>query len=181
MSEYVLILYAGLPAFLANMAPVLATKYGWLSFFDQPVDQHKTFRGKPIFGPHKTIRGFIVGGIAGLIIGIIQYLLHIQSLLDFPLAIRGTNSIIIFGILGAIGALIGDMIESFFKRQIGIKSGRPLIPFDQTDYIIGFVLLTWPLVVWELQQVLVLLVAALIMNPLTNLIGYTLGIKKTFW
>ena len=45
------------PAGLANMAPVL---FKWIPF-NAPVDFNKTYRGKPIFGPHKTFRVFIVG------------------------------------------------------------------------------------------------------------------------
>ena len=35
------------------------------------------------------------------------------------------------------GALMGDIIESFFKRRIGKKRGEDWIPFDQLDFILG--------------------------------------------
>ena len=35
------------------------------------------------------------------------------------------------------GALIGDIIESFFKRRVGIERGKNWIPFDQLDFILG--------------------------------------------
>jgi len=42
-------------------------------------------------------------------------------------------------IIGSIcfGALIGDIIKSFFKRRIGKKRGQDWIPFDQIDFILG--------------------------------------------
>jgi CDP-2,3-bis-(O-geranylgeranyl)-sn-glycerol synthase len=35
------------------------------------------------------------------------------------------------------GALLGDVIESFFKRRIGKDRGQDWIPFDQLDFLIG--------------------------------------------
>jgi len=35
------------------------------------------------------------------------------------------------------GALIGDIVESFFKRRIGKVRGQDWIPFDQLDFILG--------------------------------------------
>jgi CDP-2,3-bis-(O-geranylgeranyl)-sn-glycerol synthase len=35
------------------------------------------------------------------------------------------------------GALLGDIVESFFKRRIGRDRGQDWIPFDQLDFIVG--------------------------------------------
>jgi CDP-2,3-bis-(O-geranylgeranyl)-sn-glycerol synthase len=42
---------------------------------------------------------------------------------------------IVFSI--CFGALLGDIIESFFKRRVGRKRGEDWIPFDQIDFILG--------------------------------------------
>ena len=35
------------------------------------------------------------------------------------------------------GALLGDVIESFFKRRVGKDRGQDWIPFDQLDFLVG--------------------------------------------
>ena len=42
-------------------------------------------------------------------------------------------------VIGSIcfGALLGDIVESFFKRRVGRKRGENWIPFDQLDFILG--------------------------------------------
>ena len=62
-------LYYIFPAYCANGAPVL---FGG----GKPIDGGKMFRdGKPIFGPHKTIRGFIFGILIGTFVGWVQEVL----------------------------------------------------------------------------------------------------------
>ena len=56
--------------------------------------------------------------------------LGLNDFLGFPFMIP-----IIFSI--CFGALLGDIIESFFKRRIGKKRGEDWIPFDQIDFILG--------------------------------------------
>jgi len=47
-----------LPAYFANMAPVLVQK---INLFAYPVDFNQKMNNKPIFGKNKTFRGFIFG------------------------------------------------------------------------------------------------------------------------
>ena len=51
---------------------------------------------------------------------------------------------LIVGPLFAIGALGGDALKSFFKRQVGIRPGGTWFPFDQIDYIIGGAIASQP-------------------------------------
>jgi len=48
---------------------------------------------------------------------------------------------IVFSI--CFGALLGDIVESFFKRRKGIERGKDWIPFDQLDFIIGVLFLSF--------------------------------------
>ena len=41
------------------------------------------------------------------------------------------------------GALCGDIIESFFKRRVGKNRGENWIIFDQLDFILGAVFLSF--------------------------------------
>ena len=50
-----------LPAAVANVTPIFAAHISFLKKYDYPIDIYKTYKGKRIFGAHKTIRGFIIG------------------------------------------------------------------------------------------------------------------------
>jgi len=137
------ILYLFLPAGLANMAPPFASiVFPYLGF---PVDFGKTFRGKRIFGDHKTVRGFVSGTIAGVLCIYLQRYLYTSSpffrsisLLDY------TQVPIAFGLFLAFGSLVGDAIKSFFKRQVGVEPGQAWFPWDQIDWIIGALIFAVP-------------------------------------
>ena len=163
-----------LPAGISNMSPVL---FKWLPFLNVPVDLGYKFRGKPLFGKNKTYRGFLVGTLMAILTVYIQKLLYphmaAYSVLDYS-----EICILLVGFLLGFGALLGDMIESFFKRQVGITSGKPWPPFDQIDWIVGGLIfvsfhttIPWP--IW----IAAILIFGLL-HPIINLIGYYLGIKK---
>ena len=171
MTNYLLAFLLAIPAFAANMVPVFAAKYKILPSLDKPIDGGHTWRGKRLSGDNKTWRGFVVGAISGFIAG-----LCITGLTDFGFLASG-----IFGLLGGVGALVGDAVESVFKRQLGIASGKPLIPFDQIDYILGFLFFTSFMISWSWSEMIFLLCCGAVLNPLTNIVGYFLGIKKTWW
>lgn len=179
MELFWLTFYLTLPAFLGNSIPVIAKKLNWLKFLNIPVDFYKTFRKKRISGDNKTIRGFVFAIIIGLITGLLQYFLHQQNIFLIPY-FNELNQFILFGVIGGFSALFGDVIESFFKRQLNIKPGKPFIPFDQLDYLIGFSLLTYPLIHWSFTQFLYIFSFGLI-SPIVNLISYHLKIKDTYW
>jgi CDP-2,3-bis-(O-geranylgeranyl)-sn-glycerol synthase len=107
-----------------------------------PIDFGKKYKdGKRILGDGKTWRGLIIGTLLGMIGGfacsvaakywsIYDFSLELSDFTGFPLMIP-----IVFSI--SFGALLGDIIESFFKRRRGIQRGKDWIPFDQLDFILG--------------------------------------------
>lgn len=54
------VLYFFVPAYLANMSPVLVR--GWFPALSTPIDGGRTFRGRRILGDHKTWRGSVRSG-----------------------------------------------------------------------------------------------------------------------
>ena len=175
--DFFSILYLTLPAFVANMIPIVAAKANIFSGLNTPIDRGIFLRKKRLLGDNKTIRGLLVGTFAGSATSLIQYFLPI-----FPDVLMSTALVSIgFGACAGFGALVGDAVASFIKRQLNITSGKPCIPLDQIDYIIGFIIFTMPFFPWEAKNVIFLLIFALIANPLTNITAYVLGIKKTYW
>ncbi|MDD3887769.1 MAG: CDP-2,3-bis-(O-geranylgeranyl)-sn-glycerol synthase [Patescibacteria group bacterium] len=173
-------LYFILPAGIANMAPVFAKK---INFLNIPVDFGKSFRGQRIFGDHKTWRGYFSAIIIGVIVSGIQAYLYFsfeffQSLTIFPF--REYN-FILFGFLSALGAMIGDTVKSFFKRQANVQPGQKFIPWDQIDFILGALIFIsfYFRPNWLVYVILLVLVPFL--HVLINRIGFWLGIHKTKW
>ena len=169
-----------LPAAIANMMPIFAAHWKAIEKYDLPMDLGHSFRGKRIFGSHKTIRGLVVGIIFAtlvlwlqqLAVRYVPFVAHLTDQVDY------TNlPVLILGPLFGLGALLGDAIESFFKRQVGIKPGDGWFPFDQTDYIIGGAVATMPFVQLSILQYIWLVVLWLIIHVISTVIGYKLGLK----
>jgi len=125
-----------IPAYVANGCAVLVGG-------GKPIDFGKNWKdGKRILGDGKTWRGLLVGTFLGMTVGFglsvaAMYIdargygyLGLSDFYGFPFMIP-----IIFSI--CFGALLGDIVESFFKRRIGKKRGEDWIPFDQIDFLLG--------------------------------------------
>ena len=133
------VFYLMLPAYFANMAPVLVKDIHLFDFLAKPIDFGKKIKGKPILGSHKTFRGFIFGVIFALIIAYVQHILYRYPFFSSISFINYSNWIAVGFLLG-FGALFGDSVKSFFKRRVGIKPGHRFIPWDELDYTIGSLL-----------------------------------------
>lgn len=164
------------PAYCANGAPVL---FGG----GRSIDGGRNFLdGKPILGSHKTIRGFFAGLVIGTLVGFAEYALFEASYrFPFLLVINFSPSFLL-GFVLSLGALIGDLMDSFIKRRLDIPPGAPLPVVDQLDFVIGALLFS--LTIGELPSPLITLIVIIITPPihlLTNLLAYLLGVKKEWW
>ena len=180
MNDILTILWIFLPIGVANTGPVTASKLPFLKKYNQPLDFGKTYRGKRIFGDHKTIRGIIAGGVVGFLTAGLQMLLsdtfswpqNYSMGLDY-----GSSIILVMGLFLGFGALIGDAVKSFFKRQIGIAPGRPWVPFDQLDFVIGGAIASLPFIVLPLYMYVLGLFIALVLHPTFNVIAWLLRLQ----
>jgi len=155
-------LYFALPVYFANMAPVFFKK---LNFLSKPINNK-------LFGSHKTYGGFIFGILTAILVTFMQYKLNLSiNLLNY-------SNFLLIGFLFGFGALFGDLVKSFFKRRIGIKPGKPWIPFDQLDFIVGGLLFISLVYVPEFEIILTLLVLTPIGHILINHIGYYLRVRE---
>ena len=156
------------------MSPVL---FKWTNFLNKPVDLGKKYNNKFLFGKNKTYRGFFFGTITGMIAFYLQVLLY-PYVSEYTFFDYTEVNILIIGFLFGFGALLGDLVESFFKRRIGIESGKSWPVFDQIDWILGSLILTYPVLKldWNIYFYIILIWG--ILHPVINLIGYWIGIKK---
>lgn len=161
LEQLIFALWILLPAYTANGTPPIVKK-------GHPIDFGKNINGKRILGDGKTWEGTTVGMLAGIGVGLIESYFN-------------PNMSMILIILIPSGALIGDMIESFFKRQSGMKRGSKLIFFDQLDFIIGVIVFTWLLVDYTISIIAVMLIITYFLHRITSIIGFKMNIKKEPW
>lgn len=162
------------------MTPILAAHLPGLRTLQTPMDCGKYFRGKRIFGDHKTWRGLICGLVAGVLIVWLQsalfdhyvWIRHVSN----PVVYRGT-AIWALGLLLSFGALLGDALESFFKRQCNIDSGQRWFPFDQLDYVLGGLIFVTFYIRLPLVDYLLIILIWFGMHLLFSYLGYLLKFK----
>jgi CDP-2,3-bis-(O-geranylgeranyl)-sn-glycerol synthase len=109
----------------------------------------------------------------------IQFPIALTDFTGFPIMVP-----IIFSL--CFGALLGDITESFFKRRVGKQRGEDWIPFDQLDFILGVLVLSflmssilqitgltqgnWFLSNLSIYHILVLLIATPFIHLLSNFV-----------
>jgi CDP-2,3-bis-(O-geranylgeranyl)-sn-glycerol synthase len=160
-------LYYIFPAYCANGAPVL---FGG----GKPIDGGRKFRdGRPLFGPHKTIRGFAFGLLIGTFVGWVQE--AYGPSVGFP---QGS---VVLGFALSLGALIGDLIGSFIKRRMNLKPGAHLPLSDQMDFVLVALLFSLPVQPPTLMYALIIIVLTAPIHYMVNIMSYLLRLKKTPW
>lgn len=180
IKDIAFVLWVFLPAGVANMAPIFAAHIPALKRYNAPVDFGRSFRDRRIFGDHKTWRGFAAGIITATLVLALQQVLvgqfawaaWLSDGLDY-----GDLPVLIVGPLFALGALGGDAIKSFFKRQVGVRPGGTWIPFDQIDYIIGGALAVLPFIHFTGRQYVLLFVVWTAIVLASTYLGWRLKLK----
>jgi len=186
-----------LPAYIPN--PVAALVGG-----GKPIDFGKCAKdGRRIFGDGKTWRGLIGGIIGGIIFG--AFMMWVRWFFNLDFLPEHTWITVIFL---SIGALLGDLIKSYFKRRLNKERGAKWPIADMYDMVVGsLVLMTLALLVtgnigWFAEQLAIfitgpaidlgpvwtgiaLLAAILLLSPLchrcANIIGYIFKLKDVPW
>lgn len=152
LADFILAVWYILPAYFANMAPVV---FGG----GPPIDRGRNWiDGRRILGDHKTFRGLISGIVVGVVVGLIQ-LRPVQ------------------GVLLSAGAMAGDLMGSFIKRRLGIPPGGDAILLDHEGFLLFSILFcSWydPL---SVEQIIFLIIITPILYEMTNFIARKLGLK----
>ena len=157
------------PAYCANAMPVI---FGG----GRPVDFGKVFwDGKPLLGSHKTLRGFFSGLVVGTLVGLFQTLLFQHVLSRYNPQFQYN---VLLGLMLSLGALVGDLAESFIKRRLNVSPGSSLPIADQLDFVIGAFLFSLPVSPPSLTTTLIILIITLPTHLLTNLLANLLDIKR---
>jgi CDP-2,3-bis-(O-geranylgeranyl)-sn-glycerol synthase len=157
-----------LPAYFANASPVLVGG-------GRPIDGGRTWRdGRRIFGDGKTWRGFIGGVSIGTLVGILQYFLT-------PWFYGDIKTAVLLSFLLSLGALLGDLIGSFFKRRANLPRGAPAIGLDQLGFLIAALALAYPVKTLDSGQIIFLLLVSPFIHWGANFFAYKMGWKSVPW
>ena len=169
--------YLMLPAYFANIAPVIVKK---MDLFAYPIDFGKQINNKPVLGKNKTFRGLIFGIVFAVVVAYLQFLLY--SLDSFKgISFISYQNWLFFGFLMGFGALTGDLVKSFFKRRLGIKPGEKFIPFDQIDFVVGALVFIMPIFNVTLGIFVISLLVSFAGHITVNHIAFYLKIRNEKW
>ncbi len=170
LNDLALSLIMYFPFMVANAMP-LFIKHG------KPLDMGRFFiDGRRILGDSKTFEGFINGLLFGTLITSYYYL------------VTSNTNWLIYGVLGSLGALLGDITNSFLKRRLGLRPGAPLPILDQINFVLGstFIVKVTSLdeavgIVIDLKIFVIALIINYLLHRLTNYLAFKLGLKKVPW
>ena len=182
LAIFELSIWLGLAAWIANATPVLGGG-------GRPIDGGRYFRdGRRILGNGKTIRGFIVGVFFGTLTGVGQFLVapYLRPILAQFVTITPEMDYVLgisipVAFLLSVGALTGDVVGSFIKRRVNVKSGNPSPFLDQIGFIVMALIFAFPLMMPSPIFVIILILTTLGIHWLSNALGYLLGLKKNPW
>lgn len=167
LNLFVLILMYVIPLYVANSIPVVV--HG-----RTPIDLNRKLFGKPIFGKGKTIVGALAGIVSGTLIGAV-------TIIVFPYSLTLVPNYIELAFYLSIGAIVGDLVKSFFKRRFGIGRGEKWVLADQLDFILGGLAFSFIARFPDPWVVVVLFIATFFIHSGTNWGAYKLGLKKVPW
>lgn len=175
-----------LPAYVANSVAADVSIIGFLRKYNHPVDGGKTFRGKRILGDGKTWRGLFFGVLGGVFVGWLQskYYWRVFELLQplaSPAELNLQQMTLTLAFLISLGAMVGDMVESFGKRMMGLPSGHPAPILDQLDYIFGAFFFAWLVVPVNLDYFALAVLITIPLHVVANIVAWALKIKRVWW
>ena len=164
-------------------APVLALDL--LKPLKRPLDGGARFRGRRLFGDNKTWRGAIV-----IVVGVTITTLLLSHWERWWSELPGDlteHAALPYGLLLGLGVVLGELPNSFLKRQLDIAPGEQrrslggvlLSIYDQADFVpvVWLLLLPlWAMGVWQAALVFAVVVAV---HLVINVIGYAIGARKS--
>jgi CDP-archaeol synthase len=181
----VLYLFAPLLVSAAFMGLVL--RFDCVPSLRRPLDHGVTWRGRRVFGDGKTWRGVAVAIIGSIATLFVQRAVRASVPALLQVVDYARIDPVLFGATMGLGAMLGELPNSFVKRRLGIPpggTGRGLravafYAWDQIDLLTG----AWPLIaIWVRPSagfVAASFLVALLLHPIVSLIGYAMGARRT--
>jgi hypothetical protein len=170
-------LWLTVPLVVAGVIHMLVVRRDWLSILRRPLSE-------PLFGPNKTVRGFVVmplGTVAGV------YLAralepHVAAGVDVHFADAPP---IPLGLAAGLAFMLAELPNSYMKRRLGIRPGelpdrnRLLFAFiDQGDSVVGCAIAYFVFLPLPLPVLGILVILGPTVHLVVNLALYLAGLRK---
>ena len=171
-----------LGALLAH-APVL--RFDLFPSLKRPIDGRTTFRGRRLLGDNKTWRGALT-----MWLGVVAAAVVLSRWPAFwsrlPAEIRAAGPVP-YGALLGLGTVLGELPNSFMKRQLDIAPGArrssllgiAVSLYDQGDFVVVAWVTLAPIWVMSLAQALTALLVVTVVHLAANVVGYAIGARRT--
>jgi hypothetical protein len=181
-------LWITVPVMLGGLAHVAVIKLRLLpSLASVRLDLGIAWRGQPLFGENKTLRGafVMIGATTGFVL--LQAALSSRWPWAQDLIPSGQRDHpLLWGLLAGAGYIAGELPNSFVKRRLGVAAGASangtlgamLWTIDQVDSLVGVLVFLLPVWTAPLPVVLTLLGVALVVHPLVAFVMLCLGLKN---
>ncbi|MGE0711726.1 MAG: CDP-archaeol synthase [Planctomycetota bacterium] len=182
-TEILRVFWLSWPVLVAAAVQIAVIKLKLLEGLKRPLDGGRTVRGKRLFGDHKTWRGAIVYVVVSMLAVIpqavwpqpnLQYFDYTKTFLPYALDV---------GFLLGLGFVVGELPNSFLKRQQAIPPGERgrwwNVLLDQVDSLVGCLLFLLPLWVAPLKVWLLVLVICSGLHIAFNAVFVLLGLKTS--
>jgi len=145
---------------VANGSPILL-RYLMRDAFSYPIDFNCLLTdGKPLLGSAKTWRGLM------------------GSLLITSLSTQMIGQDFVTGLLVASGAMCGDLLSSFLKRRLGMRSSTRAPLLDQVPESLIPALLLMQTFHLSITAIVALVFAFFLLDIMLSRLLYQLGIRK---
>jgi CDP-2,3-bis-(O-geranylgeranyl)-sn-glycerol synthase len=181
------VLYLFAPLLFSALVSAAVLRLDLLPWANRPIDGGVTLAGRRVLGDGKTWRGVLVA-VAGCVAGASFQTAFVGARAGALAVIDYTtvNPVLLGGAMG-VGAMLGELPNSFVKRRVGVARGGTargalgivFYLWDQVDLLTT----AWPfLSPWthaDARLVVTSFVIALGLHPLVSLIGYLLGARSS--
>jgi hypothetical protein len=176
-------LWIFLPVIGAPLLHVWVLRGDLLRGVKRPLDGGRTFRGRRLLGDNKTWRGALLM-TSGVLLATLVLSLWSWWWDRLPAGIHDAGPVV-YGLLLGLGVVVGELPNSFLKRQLDIApgsqrsswSGRAITLLDQGDLVIGIWVCLLPIHVLSVWEALLAFVVISAVHFGINLVGFAVGAR----
>jgi hypothetical protein len=176
-------LWIFLPVIGAPLLHVWVLRGDLLRGLKRPLDGGLTLRGRRLLGNNKTWRGALLM-CAGVLLATLVLSLWPWWWDRLPDDIRDAGPLL-YGFLLGLGVVVGELPNSFLKRQLDIApgsqrtswSGRAMTLLDQGDLVIGIWVCLLPIYALSFPDALLAFVVISAVHFGVNFVGYAVGAR----
>lgn len=177
------------PVIAGGLIHIAIIRRGALTVLSRvPLDRGGTIRRRRFFGDNKSLRGAVVMPLATIACTLLQAALASKFIWARDLGFVDFREVspLLWGALLGVGYVVGELPNSFLKRQLDVPPGAAAPGLrgaffwilDQVDSLLGILLFLCVVWVPPLRVVLALVALTLVIHPAIALLMVRLKLKS---